>query len=348
MMTMSPQKPPVSIKSVAARAAVSIGTVSNVLNRPEVVSEDKRLRVLDAIEELGYVRNDVARQLKAGLSRTVGLIVRDTSNPYYNEISVGAETSAETLGQAVIIGNAAESADRESIYLDLFEEQRVRGVLITPQTEDRSRLENLRERGTPVVLIDEHAPAAKFCSLAVDDLEGGHIAVDHLLSDGSRKIAFVGGPMHLHQITDRLNGAQRAVDAVDGATLMVFDTEAPSILAGRSAGEEIVAMPKEQRPEAVFAANDLLAIGVLQAFAFNHQINVPEDITLIGYDDIPFVSSAIVQISSIRQPSQMLGETALELLEDEISNPKHLHRHVSFQPEIVIRESTRRSRREDS
>lgn len=84
MMTMSPQKPPVSIKSVAARAAVSIGTVSNVLNRPEVVSEDKRLRVLDAIEELGYVRNDVARQLKAGLSRTVGLIVRDTSNPYYN------------------------------------------------------------------------------------------------------------------------------------------------------------------------------------------------------------------------------------------------------------------------
>lgn len=342
---MSPQKPPVSIKSVAAKAAVSIGTVSNVLNRPEVVSEDKRLRVLDAIEELGYVRNDVARQLKAGLSRTVGLIVRDTSNPYYNEIAFGAESAAEKIGQAVIIGNAAESAEREDVYLELFEEQRVRGVLVTPQIEDHVKLEKLRERGTPVVLIDEHAPAAKFCSLAVDDLEGGHIAVEHLLSDGSRNIAFVGGPMHLHQITDRLAGAQRAVDAVEGANLVVLETEALSILEGRRIGEEIVSMPEKKRPEAVFAANDLLAIGVLQAFAFNHQINVPDDITLIGYDDIPFTSSAIVQISSIKQPSGMLGETALELLEDEISNPKHLHRHVSFQPEIVIRESTQRTRR---
>jgi LacI family transcriptional regulator len=344
MAIKNSQKPPVSIKSVAARAEVSIGTVSNVLNRPEVVSQDKRLRVLNAVKELGYVRNDVARQLKAGLSRTVGLIIRDSSNPYYNEIAFGSEVAAEQFGQAVITGNAAESADRETTYLELFEEQRVRGVLITPQMEEQTKLEELRERGTPVVLIDEHAPAAKFCSLAVDDLQGGFIAVEHLLSDGSKKLAFVGGPMHLHQITDRLEGAHRAVAGVEGASLTVVETSALSVLEGRRAGEKIGSLPKSKRLEAIFAANDLLAIGLLQAFAFNYKIKVPEDITLIGYDDIAFTTSAIVQISSVRQPSRMLGETAIELLEDEISNPKHLHRHVSFQPEIVIRESTQRMR----
>lgn len=337
---MNPDRPPVGIKDVAREAGVSIGTVSNVLNRPEMVSEDRRRRVTQVIEELGYVRNDVARQLKAGRSRTVGLVVQDSANPFYNEIALGAETAAEKLDQAVIIGNAGMAPTRETLYLDLFEEQRVRGVLVTPQTPQRKRIDTLRSRGTPVVLVDEHAPPSRYCSLAVDDVEGGRTAVEHLLAGGARRIAFVGGPASLHQVVDRHAGAEQAVASVPGASLEVVDTTSLTVLEGRRAGEQITGLPTDRRPDAVFAANDLLALGLLQAFAFTHRIRVPEDIALIGYDDIDFATSAIVPLSSIRQPARLIGRTAVELLEDEITNPDHHHRHVSFQPELVIRDST--------
>ena len=331
---------PVSIKDVAREAKVSIGTVSNVINRPEVVSEDRRRRVLKVIEDLGYVRNDVARQLKAGRSRTIGLVVQDTGNPFYNEIARGAEAAADTLGQAVIVGNSGLSPTREEVYLDLFEEQRVRGVLITPQSsQDRSRIDRLSSRGTPVVLVDEQAPAAQYCSLAVDDVEGGRLAVAHLLSGGARSITFVGGPAGLHQVTDRQAGAQAAVEAVPGSSLDVVGTTALTVLEGRRVGEELLRRPARSRPEAVFAANDLLAIGLLQAFVFDHRIRVPQDIALVGYDDIDFAPSAIVPLSSIRQPARLIGRTAVELLEDELAED-HRHRHVRFQPELVVREST--------
>lgn len=338
---MEAVRPVVSIKDVAQEANVSIGTVSNVLNRPEAVSEDRRRRVLQVIEELGYVRNDVARQLKAGRSHTVGLVVQDSANPFYNEIALGAETAAEKLGQAVLIGNAGLSPGRETLYLDLFEEQRVRGVLLTPQSPGRSRVDALRSRGTPVVLVDEHAPPARYCSLAVDDVEGGRMAVEHLLANGARRIAFVGGPTSLHQVVDRHAGAEHAVGAVHGATLEVVTTTALTILEGRRAGKEILDRPASRRPEAVFAANDLLALGLLQALVFTHRLRIPEDVALMGYDDIGFATSAIVPLSSIRQPARLIGRTAVELLEDEITDPDHHHRHVSFQPELVVRDSTR-------
>ncbi|MGN0145865.1 MAG: LacI family DNA-binding transcriptional regulator [Arthrobacter koreensis] len=331
---------PVSIKDVAREARVSIGTVSNVINRPEVVSEDRRRRVLKVIEDLGYVRNDVARQLKAGRSRTIGLVVQDTGNPFYNEIARGAEAAADTLGQAVIVGNSGLSHAREEVYLDLFEEQRVRGVLITPQSsQDRSRIDRLRSRGTPVVLVDEQAPASQYCSLAVDDVEGGRMAVAHLLDGGARSITFVGGPAALHQVADRQAGARTAVDAVPGASLDVVETTALTVLEGRRVGEELLRRPETSRPDAVFAANDLLAIGLLQAFVFDHRLRVPQDIALVGYDDIDFAPSAIVPLSSIRQPARLIGRTAVELLEDELAED-HRHRHVTFQPELVVRESS--------
>ncbi|ASN53708.1 LacI family DNA-binding transcriptional regulator [Sinomonas sp. R1AF57] len=337
---MNRGRPPVSIKDVARHANVSIGTVSNVLNRPEMVSEDRRRRVTQVIEELGYVRNDVARQLKAGQSLTVGLVVQDSANPFYNEIALGAEAAAEKLGQAVILGNAGLSPAREGLYLDLFQEQRVRGVLITPQSADRARIDTLRSRGIPVILVDEHASSSLYCSLAVDDIEGGRLAVEHLLSTGRRRIAFVGGPDSLHQVRDRRTGARRAVQGVPGASLEDFASEALTVLEGRRIGEQIADLPQDRRPDAVFAANDLVAIGLLQAFAFHRRIRVPEDIALIGYDDIDFATSAIVPLSSIRQPARLIGRTAVELLEDESTDPEHRHRHVSFQPELVVRDST--------
>ncbi|MFJ4761162.1 LacI family DNA-binding transcriptional regulator [Kocuria marina] len=339
---MTPERPPVSIKDVAREANVSIGTVSNVLNRPDMVSEGRRKRVTRVIEQLGYVRNDAARQLKAGRARTIGLLVRDSSNPFYNDIALGAEAAAEKLGNVVIMGNAAESERREGLYLDLFEEQRVRGVLVTPQSERRERIDALRARGIPSVLVDEHAPPSRCCSLAVDDFEGGRAAVEHLLAGGARRVAFVGGPDSLHQVADRRAGAEQAVAAVSGASLEVVATSALTVLEGRRVGESLVDRPTSERPNAVFAANDLVAVGLLQALVFTHRLRVPEDIALIGYDDIEFATSTIVPLSSIRQPAKLIGRSAMELLEEEVSDPEHRHRHVSFQPELVVRESTRR------
>lgn len=334
-----------SVKDVAAKAGVSVGTVSNVLNRPEKVSPDTVERVHAAIDELGFVRNDAARQLRAGRSRSIGLIVLDVGNPFFTDVARGAEDRADGEGLSVLLGNSDESIDRERAYLDLFEEQRVGGVLITPLGDDLSRLARLRDRGTPTVLVDRQTDDASFSSVAVDDVAGGRLAVEHLLGLGRRRIAFVGGPSSLRQVVDRLAGATEAVEAAVAngteATIEVVATDALTVLQGRSAGEVLRARSRDDWPDAVFAANDLLAMGLLQAFSMLGTVRVPEDIALIGYDDIDFASAAVVPLSSIRQPSALIGHTAVELLlreaaGDSDSGPQQ----VVFQPELVVRQST--------
>src|SRR5258706_2783444 len=184
-----------SIKEVARHAGVSLGTVSNVLNRPEVVSEPTRRRVIAAIENLGYVRNDSARQLRAGRSRTVAIVVLDVANPFFTDVVRGAEEAIEAAGAVLVVCNSGENADRERRHLDLLEEQRVQGVLITPVDSGRdSRLEQLVRRGSPIVLVDRGSAQQDLCSVAVDDMLGGRLAGEHLRQQGHTNLAFVGGP----------------------------------------------------------------------------------------------------------------------------------------------------------
>jgi len=333
---------PVSVKDVAAAASVSVGTVSNVLNRPEKVSPETARRVLEAIASLGFVRNDAARQLRAGRSRSVGLVVLDVRNPFFTDMARGAESRAAEDGLTVLLGNSDERAERERTYLDLFEEQRVHGVLVTPLDEDVERLVRLRERGTPVVLVDRESSNRSFSSVAVDDVAGGALAVHHLLETGRRRIAFVGGPATIQQVSDRLAGARSAVAQVPGATLEVLSTDALTVLEGRRAGERLRDRAAHDRPDAVFAANDLLALGVLQALAMLGGTRAPDDVALIGYDDIDFASAAVVPLSSVRQPAALIGYTAMDLLLAEAAGSDDgERRHVVFQPELVVRESTR-------
>ncbi|GAA1768886.1 LacI family DNA-binding transcriptional regulator [Agromyces humatus] len=333
----------VSVRDVAAAASVSVGTVSNVLNRPDKVSPATVERVHAAIQELGFVRNDAARQLRAGRSRSIGLVVLDVRNPFFTDVARGAEDRAAEDGMTILLGNSDENADREGSYLDLFEEQRVRGVLITPLTDDLPRLERLQGRGTPVVLVDREAADRRFSSVAVDDVVGGELAVRHLAEVGRRRIAFVGGPMAIRQVTDRLEGARRAVAATPGMTIEVVETESLTVLAGRAAGAGIRERVASDRPDAIFAANDLLAMGVLQALMMQGTVRVPEDIALIGYDDIDFASAAVVPLSSIRQPAALIGYTAVDLLLKEAGEAEDGGRErerVIFQPELVVRGST--------
>ncbi|WP_327009283.1 LacI family transcriptional regulator [Dactylosporangium sp. NBC_01737] len=324
------------IKEVARRAGVSIGTVSNVLNRPELVASSTRQRVLDAITELGYVRNDSARQLRAGHSRQIALVVLDVTNPFFTDVVRGAEAAAEEHGVMVVVCNSGEDAGREHRHLDLLEEQRVRGVLITPVDESpNSRLELLIQRGTPVVLVDRGSGRHSRCSVAVDDLLGGRLAGEHLLEQGHQRITFVGGPASITQVRDRHAGIAEAVEG--RAELSVVTTPNLTVAAGRAAAAEIDAT-------AVFCANDLVALGVLQGLT-QRGIRVPQDVAIVGYDDIEFAAAAAVPLSSVRQPREQLGRTATALLLEEIEDDgRHEHRHVVFQPELIVRESSGRPR----
>ncbi len=329
----------VSVREVAALAGVSLGTVSNVLNRPDKVAPATVDRVQRAIAELGFVRNDQARQLRAGRSSTVGLVVLDAGNPFFSDVARGVEDAAAARGLAVLVGNSDESTEREGTYIGLFAERRVAGLLITPAGDDLDRIERLRAQGTPVVLVDRQADATGFPSVSVDDTLGGRIAVEHLAAIGRRRVAFVGGPASIRQVADRLRGATAAA-ADAGIALEVVETASLSVLEGRRAGEALQARPPADRPDAVFAANDLLAVGLEQAFIMRGSVAVPGEVAIVGYDDIAFAEAAVVPLTSVRQPAQEMGRRALELLVEQTDHPEAAGEQVEFAPELVVRAST--------
>lgn len=327
-----------SMKDVARAAGVSVGTVSNVLNRPEAVAEETRARVLTAIERLGYVRNDSARQLRAGRSRTVAIVVLDVANPFFTDVVRGAEPLVESAGGVVTVCDSGEDVRRERRHLEILEEQRVLGLLITPVDDSSaSRIERLSGHDIPVVLVDRGAGRHPHCSVAVDDLHGGRLAARHLVDQGHERIAFIGGPASIPQVADRLAGC-REVCEESGAALEVFATPGLNVAAGRGAVEQMLG--EADQPTAVFCANDLVALGALQGLTM-HGVKVPQECAIIGYDDIDFAAAAAVPLSSVRQPRAQLGRTAAQLLFDEIAEGRdHNHRNVVFQPELVARAST--------
>ena len=320
----------VSLRDVAALAGVSVGSVSNVLNRPGTVSSSVSERVQSAIDSLGYVRNDAARQLRAGQSRCIGLVVLDIGNPFFSDLARGAERRAAEEGLTVLLGDTEEDPARERVYVDLFAEQRVFGLLVSPLGGAMNRLRDLRKRGLSTVLVDWQTEDGQFSSVAVDNIAGGHLAVNHLIEKGHRRIAFVGGPHSIRQVSDRFTGARNAIAQHPGTTLEVIDTDSLTVLQGRQAGERISQRKASARPDAIFAANDLLALGVLQAFNLSGRISVPGDIALIGYDDIDFASAAMVSLSSVRQPSAEIGRTAVELLLRQVAGGRVFHPELSF------------------
>ncbi|WP_221933053.1 LacI family DNA-binding transcriptional regulator [Tessaracoccus rhinocerotis] len=326
---------------MAQRAGVSVGTVSNVLNRPEVVSEESVVRVTQAIEELGYVRNEAARKLRGGVSSTVGFVVLDGQNPYFNEVVRGAEDEATKHGIAIIHGNTDNVKQRERLYLDLFVEQQVRGVLISPYGDITRELKELRSRGIAAVLVDRFSGDNLFSSVSIDSVLGGRMAVEHLIRTGRRRIAFVGGPFDVRQVNDRLAGARVAAEHSEvDVDLEVVATAEMTIEEGTAAGTRLLARPPSERPDGIFAANDMIALGLLHTLVVDGRMLVPDAIGLIGFDDIPFAKVGAVPLSSIQQPARMIGRTALRVLLEEAHDPESIPRRTVFQPELVVRRST--------
>lgn len=330
-----------SIKDVAAAARVSIGTVSNVMNRPELVSPATRYRVERTMADLGFVRNESARQLRAGTSRTLAYVMLDATNPFFTDVARGIEEAADELDLSLFLCNSNGRTAREHSHLARLQQQRVQGILITPIDSESAALEEIARRGTPVVVVDRRRQGADLCSVSVDDTRGGRLAVEHLLELGHSRIAFIGGPVSIGQVRDRLDGARSAWRAAGRSpeSLVHIPTDALTVADGASAGERIVGLSSRRRPTAAFCANDLLALGLLRT-ALLAGLRVPDDLAIVGYDDIDFVAAAAIPLTSVRQPRLELGRTAARLVIDEATNRTHEHQQVVFEPDLVARAST--------
>ncbi|WP_283134613.1 LacI family DNA-binding transcriptional regulator [Rhizohabitans arisaemae] len=330
----------VSIQEVAQRAGVSLGTVSNTLNRPEIVSPKTRARVHAAIAELGFVANQQARQLGGAGSRVIGLVVLDASNPFFTEAARGVEAAAREAEHVVILCNSDDSTVQEEHHLRLLAGHRVRGVLLTPARGTRRAHQILTAHGIPLVYLDRKGGPGE-CSVSVDDVTGGDLALDHLAGLGHRMIAFVSGPPSIRQHADRLKGARQALQRhglSPADALTVSHNEGMNIKAGAAAIERL--LDEGARPTAVFCANDMLAFGVYRGLT-RRGIRVPEDIALVGYDDIEFAADWIVPLTSVRQPTYELGYRAGQLLlAHSAREPEHRHKQIVFQPELIVRQSS--------
>lgn len=328
----------VGMREVAALAGVSHGSVSHYLNHPDRVSAELAVRIQQAIDTLGFVPNIVGRQLRTGSSSAIAYIAPDVSNPYFATIAEGVEQRAAEAGLSVFIANSNRSRAREDAYLELFQQHRVRGMLVASHEGVEDRLAVIRRRGTPTVLVGQAAVSPEQASVSVDDVAGGALAARHLLDGGRRRLAFVGGPVGIRQVGDRLNGAQRAVDAVPGASLEVLPVDDRTIAGGVEAALTFVARAPEDRPDALFAANDLLALGLLQGLV-SAGVRVPEEVALVGYDDIEFAAASLIPITSIRSPHEEFGAAAVDLLVAAFGDAVAGGRRV-YTPELVVRASS--------
>ena len=322
-----------SIKDVARVAGVSVGTVSNVLNRPEFVSEPTRQRVLDAMNQLGFVRNATARQLRAGHSQTVGVVVLDLANPFYTGIVRGIEDRLAEDNHLLMLCSSDENLDRETRYLRQFAEQGVRGILITPFGDLSERFDILTNLQIPVVLLDTHSP--DMACVSVDNVKGGRLAVAHLLERGHRRIALFNGPLEIQQCRDRSAGTAAAVyeAGLDPAEVVV---EVPLGELTSEAGAEAMAAlldSGQEPPTAVFCVNDIVALGVIRTLR-ERDIQVPEQMAVVGYDDVPIIKELRTPLTSVRQPMHDIGWSAADLLLTGKT------KQVRFSPELVVRASS--------
>ncbi|WP_327267440.1 LacI family transcriptional regulator [Streptomyces sp. NBC_01218] len=328
------------IKDVAREAGVSLGTVSNVLNRPELVADSTRRRVLEVIGSIGYIRTDGARQLHGLASRVIAVVAPGPADPFFTALATGVQQAAREADLGVMVCTGAGDPEEETRHLSLLVSHQVRGAVLISGDGVGRTVAAFRRHAVPFVVADQYAPEAAACSVGIDDVAGGYAAVHHLLERGHRSIAHVGGPDLLASVRNRRAGARRAVSRAGLLATSLHELSCPALTvhAGRDAGHRILGLPV--RPTAVFCADDLLALGVMQVL-YRAGLRIPEDIALVGYDDIEYAASAAVPLTSVRRPAVAMGRTAGHLLiEDTTYGAGHEHGHVVLRPELVVRRST--------
>ncbi len=330
----------VTRNDVAKLAGVSPALVSYVLNNgPRPVSEKKRARVLQAIQELDYKPNAVARNLRLQRTSTIGLILPDTKNAYFSEIAHGIEWVAFENNYIVILCHSGNSLERELQYVDILRMQCVAGVIWIPATTSLEPYHRLTRYGIPTILLDRLFPGREIPAIVANNFRGGYLATQHLIQLGHRRIGAITRPIALSHSQERIDGyltALRDADIPIDKHLIV--TGGYSLEDGRRAFNQLLAL--RNPPTALFAYNDIMAIGALRA-AHQHGLKVPDNFSIVGFDDIPEAEFTTPALTTVYQPKFDMGCMASKLLLRLISGENNLT--VNPPPldvRLIIREST--------
>lgn len=327
-----------NVRDVAKQAQVSIGTVSNVLNRPSQVSEETRQRVRNAIDMLGFIPN---AQMKSGNRepKVIGLILPLSDNPFYTELQQGIEDAVAKSGLRVLAGYSREDEAIEFQLLTAMVDAGFKGVIVTPVGPRNQVFEKFIEQNIRVGYISQTDDEPQQCSVSIDQVRGGYIGLEYLHSLGHRKILWISGPAHHHQSNQRFVGISLAAKEL-GVELLTMSSPSLDFISGEQIAPEILALP--EMPDAIFAGNDALALGIINVL-LKEGVKVPEQVSVLGFDNVAYAESALVPLSTVSQTPYQLGYTMGEQLMNELEADKdHLHQHVVFQPQIVERSSTAR------
>jgi len=332
--------PRLTSRDIAAAAGVSQATVSNALNRPEVVAPATLERVRAVISDLGFVVNDSARSLRVGKSRTLGVIALDLSNPFWGEVTRGIEAAATERGYSVLLGSSEEQLDKELSLIKLFEEHRVDGILISSLDVNSAALQSLYERGTKVVFLDQTDPAQLHSSVSFNQVKGARLVGEHLVNFGHRRVGFLNIPHSMSWSRERLQGLRDGVSAA-GLDPDEVITEITIDSMTAQAAEPAIDLLFETAPDvtALVCANDMVALGALKQLS-ERGTEVPRDLSVVGFDDSYFSSLLSPALTTIRQQPNLLGSMAAKIIID--GGPHDEPQSVMFEPELMERQSVRR------
>ena len=326
-----------TIKDVAEKAGVSTATVSHIINGTRFVSDELSVKVRSAIEELGYEPHAVARSLRGQKTHMIGLILPDNTNPFFAEVARGVEDACFTAGYSVILCNSDNNLEKEVSYLRLLENKGVDGIAFVSIGRDHEAVEVLAKQKQPHVLIDRVIPDFDIDSVLVDNRGGARQAVGTLIDLGHRRIGFISGPADLSSSIERQRGYREALEEVGLKPEEGLIAEGDFGLQGGEQAATAV-LDTDRPPTALFVANDMMAIGALNT-ARKLGLNVPEELSLFGFDDIAMAACTAPALSTVAQPKYHIGQRTAEILLRRIRHPKDPIISESLSTHLVLRES---------
>lgn len=327
-----------NIKDVALQAGVSVTTVSHVVNGTRFVSDTARQRVETAVRELGYVPSAVARSLKHNTTRTFGMVIPNNSNPYFAEIIRGVEDRCFAAGYNVILCNSNDDPERQAAYLRVLAEKRIDGLVFVATGSDAVVRATLGGLNMPLVLLDREVSGISGDLVEVNHVLGSQMATRHLLELGHPRIACISGPPGLSPSSQRRAGWKQALEET-GVERRESDLARGDFTARGGYLAMQVLLKRRPRPTAVFVCNDLMAFGALAA-AREAGVALPQQLSIVGFDDIDLAAFSAPPLTTVAQPKQQIGTVAAELLLDRVSNGRSDNRQMILDPELRIRAST--------
>lgn len=326
-----------TIKRVADHAGVSIATVSRVFADPEAVSAALRQRVLEAASALNYRPSRAARTLRVGTSQAVGVVIPDLENPFFTAVVRGIELVLRQAGYTLLLANSDEDAAVERNILETLRAEGVAGIVIVPINAARDAYRDVLAPPLQVVAVDRSPTNLRVDLVTVHNVDGTRRGVEHLLALGHREVALLGGPSRHSTATERERGYHEAMRAAGRTPRPELVHNADFRESGGYDGmKTLLALPR--RPTAVFVANNLMTLGAFRAI---HEagVRIPDEIALVGFDDMPWATSLNPPLTAVSQPSQEIGSSAADLLLDRIARPDRSIRHLILETRLVVRAS---------